>query len=439
MERIRIKLQKQSHITNARLVICMVALSALMIAIIVTIAALYTAVFAKCNDPVPTTSVPTTTPPIKNETYWYSTTQPVPLDPVCDLKIILVLIWIASSIFVFLLVCCGFAWYKQRCSPYYTNCGSFWREMCGNISEYCINPLHQCTCCSCFAMCYACSKSCGKVAYQDLEDKDCCYVNCGVYCCLCFCCFAPYCCEQTIDANFVNIDEHQRMLNKYAFGNFKKASMRKQRCIEQLIKHTKIYNDVAGRDAKNMKSTDIEVKEVWENGKSKQKYRNNLKNMSKIDFPGDLAPIKTSTLTTLANDLELDTDKEVVLFHGTKIDTMNLIMKNGFNMDYTSDNSLFGRGLYFAESYQKSDQYVDDRNERRDEWLTMILARVALGKVNKTDKDHVDRPYSPEAGFDSAVAAHEKSNRKYRFREFIVANDQQCFPEYVIIYKRLVV
>jgi hypothetical protein len=38
---------------------------------------------------------------------------------------------------------------------------------------------------------------------------------------------------------------------------------------------------------------------------------------------------------------------------------------------------MFGRGVYFAESASKSDQYVSPSVEGK---LTMILARVCLGR-----------------------------------------------------------
>lgn len=48
---------------------------------------------------------------------------------------------------------------------------------------------------------------------------------------------------------------------------------------------------------------------------------------------------------------------EVYLFHGTKQENVDGIVKNGFDLQ-RSGGGLYGKALYFAESAQKSDQYA---------------------------------------------------------------------------------
>ena len=48
---------------------------------------------------------------------------------------------------------------------------------------------------------------------------------------------------------------------------------------------------------------------------------------------------------------------EHYLFHGTKADTVDVILLQGVDNRVGGDHLLFGRGAYFAESSTKADQY----------------------------------------------------------------------------------
>jgi hypothetical protein len=41
---------------------------------------------------------------------------------------------------------------------------------------------------------------------------------------------------------------------------------------------------------------------------------------------------------------------EMVLFHGTTASAVEDIVRNGFNRSYCRDNTVYGRGVYFAKS-----------------------------------------------------------------------------------------
>ena len=49
---------------------------------------------------------------------------------------------------------------------------------------------------------------------------------------------------------------------------------------------------------------------------------------------------------------------ECYLFHGTKSDIIDAIEQNGFDFRISGENGMFGKGVYFAESSTKADQYV---------------------------------------------------------------------------------
>ena len=144
-------------------------------------------------------------------------------------------------------------------------------------------------------------------------------------------------------------------------------------------------------------------------------------------------PILTTTFDrhSYHTTMDIDPSKEVLFFHGTKTIALKNLIESGFDMRFVKDDGklLYGRGLYFAESCQKADQYADPFYERRNNNLMMFLVRVAPGKMEVWDDRRRLRPCGWQ---DSYVAGLDK-----KFREFIITDETQCFPEYVIIYKRV--
>jgi len=49
---------------------------------------------------------------------------------------------------------------------------------------------------------------------------------------------------------------------------------------------------------------------------------------------------------------------ECYLFHGTKLDFIDAIEQKGFDFRVGGDSTMFGKGVYFAESSTKADQYA---------------------------------------------------------------------------------
>ncbi|XP_052101344.1 protein mono-ADP-ribosyltransferase PARP14-like isoform X1 [Mytilus californianus] len=139
---------------------------------------------------------------------------------------------------------------------------------------------------------------------------------------------------------------------------------------------------------------------------------------------------------------------EHYLFHGTTVGRIDVIAAQGFDNRLT-ENAMFGPGVYAAESSTKSDQYADPRDQRdKRSPKKMILTRMLLGEIYVTDqpksfqrppcktckKDKCcDSSHNPrgQGFFDSVVV-----DGQWNFREFIVYNSSQCYPEYIITYKR---
>jgi len=93
--------------------------------------------------------------------------------------------------------------------------------------------------------------------------------------------------------------------------------------------------------------------------------------------------------------------KELLLFHGTSNESMNLIVENNFSIDHLPTERgkvmLFGRGIYFSELPGVSLMYGD----------SLLLCKVILGKVQKYYPNGDTPPEIPDE-FDSRVVIKDK-------------------------------
>ncbi|ELT90615.1 hypothetical protein CAPTEDRAFT_192002 [Capitella teleta] len=141
---------------------------------------------------------------------------------------------------------------------------------------------------------------------------------------------------------------------------------------------------------------------------------------------------------------------ETYLFHGLPMRNVRGIQSQGFDPRLSGSSVLFGSGSYFAESTTKADQYSDDRQSRTEPGhpLAMLLCRVLLGSAYKCDeaKDfkrppctqcHDDKCADHETFHDSVIGVKkEKKGRALLFREFVIYDKSQSYPEYIIHYER---
>lgn len=131
---------------------------------------------------------------------------------------------------------------------------------------------------------------------------------------------------------------------------------------------------------------------------------------------------------------------EFYLWHGTGPEGARGITDDSFDIKRsgTVTGSLFGAGIYFAESSLKADEYTKpDENG----WYPLILCRVVLGHVNycserdpRSISKQLEDSCSPEGGFHSVLGDRERVHGT--FREFIVFDDHQIYPEYLVWYMR---
>jgi hypothetical protein len=130
---------------------------------------------------------------------------------------------------------------------------------------------------------------------------------------------------------------------------------------------------------------------------------------------------------------------ECWLWHGTSEAGVNGITDADFDMSRagTATGTMFGRGLYFTESSLKADEYAmaDSRG-----FAPLLLCRVILGRVKYCDHKSPwtiaeDLEKSVKSGrFDSVLGDRQKV--RGTFREFIVFDSAQVYPEYIVWYSR---
>jgi hypothetical protein len=146
----------------------------------------------------------------------------------------------------------------------------------------------------------------------------------------------------------------------------------------------------------------------------------------------DVLPDGDSDQYELHNDVN-----EQFLFHGTNDKAAAGITKGDFLVTLAGSNAgtLYGKGVYLAESVSKSDEYTEE-NEKGER--AILICRATLGCVNYNDEvsPDVDALVNScvNGNFHCVVGDREKC--RGTFREIIVYANSQVYPEYVIWYKR---
>lgn len=221
--------------------------------------------------------------------------------------------------------------------------------------------------------------------------------------------------------------------------------------IQQLVDMT--WKETETRDRKKLKSgpaARFQVVQVQQNCNPKL-WENYVRARNDIAAKMGDAPIhscKTSECLSAMGGEEflgpLETKaNEFYLFHGTKPSACDSICKSDFMVRMAGANAgtLYGPGIYFAECSSKSDEYAsDDPNGIYSGLYAMLLCRVTCGRMLYTDEVHpkvddIVRKCTATDENDAVLGDREKARGTYR--EFIVFKNDQAYPAYVVIYKRI--
>jgi hypothetical protein len=123
--------------------------------------------------------------------------------------------------------------------------------------------------------------------------------------------------------------------------------------------------------------------------------------------------------------------------HGTNPTSAVAILRTDFKIDLAgvSGGTMFGPGVYLAESSSKADEYAhEDKDGAYKGLYAMLICRGVTGHpfVTETPGDHSERVLSGE--FDCVLGDREKAKGTYR--EFIFFHEESIFPEYAVFYRR---
>jgi len=129
-------------------------------------------------------------------------------------------------------------------------------------------------------------------------------------------------------------------------------------------------------------------------------------------------------------------------------DVVRAIQKQGFDPRMARAGML-GHGIYCAERPCKSDRYSLRSSSIPDsssvgERSQMLLCRVALGQSYATDEPMrgLRRPPCVEGHLDGLPCDHDRLDsvvwvKPKKYREFVVFDGSQIFPEFVVEYERV--
>jgi serine/threonine protein kinase len=212
-----------------------------------------------------------------------------------------------------------------------------------------------------------------------------------------------------------------------------------------------------GRDSHGVKFAGFGVAKVWriENHQLWMDYAHKRASLASVNKDSDLSirpPVSTAQFVVAGRqDGQLGASlhapsNEHFLFHGTKIESLDALCDRGFDPAVGSLGGFLGSGCYFGENSSKSDEYVPPAAKQY-----MFLCRVALGQPFSTPKEHrqLRRPPCLEGHFDepcshrrfdsllATTKATDSASFLLKFREFVVYDKMQCYPEYLIEYMRL--
>lgn len=175
----------------------------------------------------------------------------------------------------------------------------------------------------------------------------------------------------------------------------------------------------------------------------KERRRKILSEMRDDDPPISAWDVRTdrTSLTGVGrfSDEPLDPRcNEVFLWHGTSPEGASGITDSEFDLRRArrSKRLMFGQGIYLAESCLKADEYT--KHDRRGLY-PMVLCRTALGRPNYCGETSpatraLEASCRPGGGYHSVLGDREAVHDT--FREFIVYDKHQVYPEYIVWYAR---
>lgn len=133
---------------------------------------------------------------------------------------------------------------------------------------------------------------------------------------------------------------------------------------------------------------------------------------------------------------------EVYLWHGTSPSNANCIAQDGFQLKFAgtgAGSNMYDQGIYFAECSSKADEYAQDGPDSEEGVYCLLLCRVVLGEVLRMtaggEATHgIIRSAMRSEAYNSVLGDRESAVGTYK--EFVVYQEAQVYPEYLLLYQR---
>ncbi|KAL4231007.1 Appr-1'-p processing enzyme [Mactra antiquata] len=207
------------------------------------------------------------------------------------------------------------------------------------------------------------------------------------------------------------------------------------------------YSDIQVTKVERIENCDLFEKYALKRQELFQKATKNGAFPSLSSIPDSSGKILTTASVPEDSALNKDIYDEInehYMFHGTQKDVADNIVTQGLDCRLGGSAAMFGQGVYAAESSTKADQYADPKTHRTNDEKQMFLIRMCLGRicVEKNARTLARAPCMQckedkcsclnNEFYDSVVA-----DGSWNFREFIVYDRTQVYPEYLITYIRV--
>jgi len=130
---------------------------------------------------------------------------------------------------------------------------------------------------------------------------------------------------------------------------------------------------------------------------------------------------------------------EAYFFHGTSPAGAMGIGESGFNLGMVGSNvgTMFGAGAYMAEASSKSDEYAsEDLSGVFAGKYAFLLCRVLVGNAFYTRESDIPAIEAAIATGNYQAVLGDREAAVGTYREFVVFDEAQVYPEYIIVYER---
>ncbi|CAE7936819.1 Parp14, partial [Symbiodinium sp. KB8] len=128
---------------------------------------------------------------------------------------------------------------------------------------------------------------------------------------------------------------------------------------------------------------------------------------------------------------------EAYLLHGSNPTSALSILRTSFKMGLAGRNagSMFGPGVYLAESSVKADEYAqDDTNGSYAGLYAVLFCRAVVGRALQVTDPADYGPLVTSGDFESVVGDRERAVGT--FREFVFFHEEAIYPEFAVFYRR---